>query len=162
MLRLVDKLTVRTRLWVLLGAGALGLFLLLVLALQEERALLLQDRQAKTRDLTETACGLLEHFHKLAGEGKLTRPMGILRNLGQVMARTQTDGDLTREVPVDGDDEISAVTRSFNQLLGSFRRSMHDVLDHLEHHQDCEGHQGHRGPDEAVGAEYRHRGCASR
>ena len=72
MLRLVDKLTVRTRLWVLLGAGALGLFLLLVLALQEERALLLQDRQAKTRDLTETACGLLEHFHKLAGEGKLS------------------------------------------------------------------------------------------
>ena len=73
MLGLLNNLSVRTRLWFLLGAGALGLCVIVVISLQQQRALLLQDRQAKTRHLAEAAFSLLEHFDKLAKDGKLTQ-----------------------------------------------------------------------------------------
>ena len=277
MLGLLDNLSVRTRLWFLLGAGALGFCVIVGIALQQQRTLMLQDRQAKTRHLAEAAFSLLEHFDKLAKDGKLTqadaqrlakdairaarydqkeyfwihdlqqkvvvhpmkpelegqdksdmadpngkkvyvemnrvvrqsgagfvdyywpkpgsdapvakisyvklfepwgwvvgtgvylddldalfwrsagrlalwaagmslavgvivlalarsitRPIDFLHTLGTVMSRVQKDGDLTQQVHVEGEDEISVVTRSFNRLIESFRASMLNVLEHLE------------------------------
>ena len=284
MLGLLNNLSVRTRLWFLLGAGALGFCVIVAIALQQQRTLLLQDRQAKTRHLTEAAFSLLEHFDKLAKDGKLTqsdaqrfakdairaarydqkeyfwihdlqqrvvvhpmkpelegqdksdmadpngkkvyvemnrvvrqsgagfvdyywpkpgsnapvakisyvklfepwgwvigtgvylddldalfwqsaqrlavwtagmslvvgvimlalarsitRPIDFLHTLGNVMSRVQRDGDLTQQVHVEGNDEISVVTSSFNQLIESFRVSMREVLDHLERVSQASG-----------------------
>ncbi len=62
----------------------------------------------------------------------LTRPLRALREMGAVMANMRQDGDLRREVPIRGNDEISAVAANFNALTASFGDSLQAVNQHLQ------------------------------
>ncbi len=55
---------------------------------------------------------------------------GIVRSTGEMsdaMARTATDGDLTRAVPVHGSDELAQAAKAFNSLMDSFRQTIRQV-----------------------------------
>lgn len=67
----LGNLTIRTKLMILSGIGALGVAVVFALALVEERRILMEDRQAKTRHLVETAHSLIGHFDALAKNRKL-------------------------------------------------------------------------------------------
>jgi methyl-accepting chemotaxis protein len=57
---------------------------------------------------------------------------GVARSTSDMrdaMARTASDGDLTRRVPVHGTDELAQSAESYNTLLGSFRQVISNVLD---------------------------------
>lgn len=57
---------------------------------------------------------------------------GVARSTGEMsaaMSRTATDGDLTRTVPVRGNDELAQAARSFNSLMDSFRQTVRQVHD---------------------------------
>jgi methyl-accepting chemotaxis protein len=67
----LGNLTIRTKLLILSGVGAIGVAVVFALALVEERRILMEDRQAKTRHLVETAHTLIGHYDALAKSGKL-------------------------------------------------------------------------------------------
>ena len=50
-----------------------------------------------------------------------TRVVGPLLELRQIIEQMYKDGDLTRRVPVSGNDEVAAMASSFNKLIGSFQ-----------------------------------------
>ncbi|MCX8146412.1 MAG: methyl-accepting chemotaxis protein [Azovibrio sp.] len=50
-----------------------------------------------------------------------TRVTGPLLELRQIIEQMYKDGDLTRRVPVSGNDEVAAMASSFNKLIGSFQ-----------------------------------------
>ena len=55
---------------------------------------------------------------------------GIVRStsdMSDAMARTAADGDLTRAVPVHGNDELARAAKAFNSLMDSFRQTIHRV-----------------------------------
>jgi methyl-accepting chemotaxis protein len=67
----LGNLTIRTKLLILSGIGAIGVAVVFALALVEERRILMEDRQAKTRHLVETAHTLIGHYDALAKSGKM-------------------------------------------------------------------------------------------
>jgi methyl-accepting chemotaxis protein len=68
----LNKLSIRMKLWALMGIGALGVLFALGVVLEEERGMLVQDRKAKTRNVVEVGYGLVAHYGKLAEAGKMT------------------------------------------------------------------------------------------
>ena len=50
-----------------------GMIALVPIALSTMRAQMVADRQAKTRQMIDVGYGILAHYQKLEGEGKLTR-----------------------------------------------------------------------------------------
>ncbi len=55
---------------------------------------------------------------------------GIVRStkdMSDAMALTAADGDLTRAVPVHGNDEVARSAKSYNALLDSFRQTIRQV-----------------------------------
>jgi methyl-accepting chemotaxis protein len=68
----LGSLRVATRMQILVGLALLGLLVLCITALFQLKAAMLEDRKSKTKNLVETAMGILAHHHKLAQEGKLS------------------------------------------------------------------------------------------
>jgi len=76
--------------------------------------------------LMGVAMGAVLSYSIIAG---VSRSTGDMRD---AMARTATDGDLTRRVPVHGSDEVAQSAVAYNSLLDSFRqviRQVHDSAD---------------------------------
>ncbi len=63
---------VSTRIQLLVGLTLVGLLVLCITALLQLKGAMLEDRKEKTRNIVEAGLGVLEHFHKLAQEGKLS------------------------------------------------------------------------------------------
>lgn len=57
----------------------------------------------------------------------ISRPIDALRAFGQTMRDIAADGDLSRRIPVEGDDEIAGVMREFNSLMDRFQHSLRSV-----------------------------------
>jgi methyl-accepting chemotaxis protein len=57
----------------------------------------------------------------------VARPLNALRTFGTTMQDIARDGDLSRRIPVSGDDEIAGVMKAFNGLMDSFQRSLANV-----------------------------------
>ncbi|MCW5621258.1 MAG: methyl-accepting chemotaxis protein, partial [Burkholderiales bacterium] len=72
MTKLLAALSIRARVMLLLATGALSMLLLLTVNLHEERKVMLQDRSAKVRSLTESAHALLQHYHAQFAQGRLS------------------------------------------------------------------------------------------
>ena len=72
MTKLLAALSIRARVMLLLATGALSMLLLLTVNLHEERKVMLQDRSAKVRSLTESAHALLQHYHTQFAQGRLS------------------------------------------------------------------------------------------
>jgi methyl-accepting chemotaxis protein len=78
--------------------------------------------------LLSAAAGLSLGYSVISGVARSTADMR------DAMARTATDGDLTRRVPVYGTDEIAQSARAYNALLESFRdviSRVHDSADRV-------------------------------
>ncbi len=68
----LNRLSIRMKLWALMGIGAVGVLFARGVSLGEEHDILVQDRKAKTRNIVEVGYGLVAHYGKLAEEGKMT------------------------------------------------------------------------------------------
>jgi methyl-accepting chemotaxis protein len=68
----LNSLRVATRMQLLVGLALFGLLALCVTALFHLKATMLEDRQAKLRNLVETATAIVTHHYELAREGKLS------------------------------------------------------------------------------------------
>jgi methyl-accepting chemotaxis protein len=62
------------------------------------------------------------------GLSVITGIVGATASMRDAMEETARDGDLTRRVPIHGNDEISQSGRAFNALMDSFRALIADVL----------------------------------
>lgn len=71
-MKLLSTLRVATRMQLLVGLTLIGLIVLCLTALVHLKSGMLEDRKQKTRNLVESAAGVLEHFRKQAAEGKLS------------------------------------------------------------------------------------------
>ncbi|HEX5393098.1 MAG TPA: methyl-accepting chemotaxis protein [Rhodocyclaceae bacterium] len=70
MLKLAS-LRVSTRIQLLVGLTLIGLLALCITALVQLRSSMLEDRKLKTKNMVESALGVIAHHHKLAQEGKM-------------------------------------------------------------------------------------------
>ncbi|MGW6175249.1 sensor histidine kinase [Arthrobacter sp. NPDC055138] len=64
--------------------------------------------------------------------GRLLAPVRLVRETAQQI----TDADLTQRIPVGGNDDVSALTRTFNDMLGRLEASMiaqRQLLDDVGH-----------------------------
>ncbi|MFO1320655.1 MAG: methyl-accepting chemotaxis protein [Burkholderiales bacterium] len=69
----------------------------------------------------------------------IARPIDALRTFGTTMKEIGRDGDLSRRIPVTGNDEISTVMRDFNALMDSFQSGLKSVFDYLGRVSDASG-----------------------
>ena len=67
-----NKLSLTARLWSLTIVSIIALSAVAYFSLHELRATMLEDRRAKTRQLVESAMGVLKHFHQLQQAGELS------------------------------------------------------------------------------------------
>jgi len=72
-MKLFDDLKMRTRFALVIGLMVAGLVVLAVVSLLQTRSHLMEGRQAKTKDLVETAHSLVAHYAAEEREGRLTR-----------------------------------------------------------------------------------------
>jgi methyl-accepting chemotaxis protein len=72
-MKTLETLNVRTRLLMLSGIVILGLGALVTMSLVDTRKQMLFEKQAKTRNLVETAHGVLARFHALEKDGRMSR-----------------------------------------------------------------------------------------
>jgi methyl-accepting chemotaxis protein len=68
----LNSMRVATRMQLLVGLALFGLIVLCITALLQLKSTMLEDRKQKTKNLVETAMGVVAHFHQLAQEGKLS------------------------------------------------------------------------------------------
>lgn len=73
MQRLLDRFSIRAKLWALVLLGGLGVALAVAAALREEQKVLMEDRKAKTQHVVETGMGVLAYYEGQVKAGKLTR-----------------------------------------------------------------------------------------
>ena len=72
MMRRIRKLTISSRLKIVVAAGAVGLVLLAWQSLRVVAARMLQEREAKVRAVVEAVDGVLESYAKLAADGRMS------------------------------------------------------------------------------------------
>ena len=72
-MKTLETLDVRTRLLLLSGVVVLGLGALATMSLVDTRKQMLFEKQAKTRNLVETAHGVLARFHAQEKDGRMSR-----------------------------------------------------------------------------------------
>jgi methyl-accepting chemotaxis protein len=72
MSRIVKDMTVRVKLWGMVGVAFLTILGMATVLLVDLRQSLLQEREVKTRHVVETAHGVVEHYYQLAKAGKMT------------------------------------------------------------------------------------------
>ncbi|HJW04585.1 MAG TPA: methyl-accepting chemotaxis protein [Azospira sp.] len=81
-----ERLTVRTRLFIYFAGVVIGLLAVGILSLYVLRDNLMEDRRLKTRNVVESAVGVVDYFHKQVQAGKLAEDdakrmaMDALRN----------------------------------------------------------------------------------
>jgi len=71
-MKILNALRVSTRMQLLVGLTLVGLLILCVTALLHIKSSMLEDRKVKTRNLIESALGVLTYHQKLAADGKLS------------------------------------------------------------------------------------------
>lgn len=69
---MLTKMTIRKKFTALIILGVIGLLILPIIDLVSERSALLEDRKLKTQQVVQVAYSVIEHYQKLASEGKLT------------------------------------------------------------------------------------------
>jgi methyl-accepting chemotaxis protein len=62
----------------------------------------------------------------------IMRPVQALEAFGGAMQQIEQDGDLSRRLTVQGDDEVATVMRAFNRLMDSFQTSLKRVTGYLD------------------------------
>lgn len=70
---MLEKLKVRSRLGLIVVAAFVGFAVLASASIFHLRDTMMQDRKTKTRHLVEVAVGVVNEFHELEVQGKLTR-----------------------------------------------------------------------------------------
>jgi len=71
-MRRLSSLSILARLVIIAVIMALGVASLAVIASLQTRTRIMTERQAATRNVVETAVGVLEHFHAEAQAGRMT------------------------------------------------------------------------------------------
>ncbi|MEI7456441.1 MAG: methyl-accepting chemotaxis protein [Nitrosomonadales bacterium] len=83
----IKSISIKTKLSLVIVAVIVGLILISVFALLNEKALLLSDRQVKTQHLVETAHSVLAYHYEMQSKGALTEEqakaaaMGVIKSL---------------------------------------------------------------------------------
>lgn len=72
MISMLDRLTVVKKLWMIIGAALIGLAIIVVLAATSIRDSLIQEKQNKTKNLVQSAYGVLSYYQALTREGKMS------------------------------------------------------------------------------------------
>lgn len=104
------------------------------LILAFDRGAMQSDLGTTFRTYTLVAVGFLALLAAVAWllSGRLLRPLRTLR----ATAEQISDTDLSRRIPVDGDDDLSDLARTFNDMLGRLEtafRSQRQLLDDAGH-----------------------------
>lgn len=68
---ILGRLSVRNRLWIVVGSAVLAILLIAVNALVQNRDMQMEQRQLEMRGLVESAYGVIEYFGKLANTGAM-------------------------------------------------------------------------------------------
>ena len=71
--RLLDRFSIRAKLWALVILGGLGVALAVAASLREEQKVLMDDRKAKTQHVVETGMGVLTYYEGQVKAGRMTR-----------------------------------------------------------------------------------------
>ncbi|MBK4735003.1 methyl-accepting chemotaxis protein [Noviherbaspirillum pedocola] len=72
MFRLLTRLRLVTKFRILIGSAILGVIVISALALQSERAQMIEERKAAVRQSVEIAYGIVRQQHQLARDGKIS------------------------------------------------------------------------------------------
>ncbi|MFA9462164.1 methyl-accepting chemotaxis protein [Thiohalorhabdus methylotrophus] len=68
----LERIRLRSKLWILGALGIIGMVLVSVLAMNHLQDSLMQDRKVMVRNLVKSAHSLVEHFHQRARDGDMT------------------------------------------------------------------------------------------
>ncbi|MFA6121507.1 MAG: methyl-accepting chemotaxis protein [Sideroxydans sp.] len=68
---MLKDMTIRNKFTVLIAMALIGLLLLPIIDLMSERNALMEDRKLKTQQVVQVAYSVIEHYQKLASEGKM-------------------------------------------------------------------------------------------
>lgn len=68
----LKNLKIRQKLWLIMGAALGGVGFIVIMSLMTFRSMHLEEKEAMTRHVVETAYGMLNHFYNLSRDGKMT------------------------------------------------------------------------------------------
>ena len=80
----LQNLSIAKRLWIIIGSALLGVFLMAVVVLISERALITEERKSSVRQTVEVTHELVAHYHELAAQGKITEDEAKLQAMAAV------------------------------------------------------------------------------